>query len=127
MFGAEEFRHQLRSIGIEAALYEETKVVFPFAVSLGKYCGSALKLGLVVPPDFPISPPSGPHLSPPLLPLHPQNDAGHPVGGVHASDDFERIAGDKWQYWSRPFLQWGTTDKSVRTYLRFLNQLFDTQ
>lgn len=125
--GAEEFMRQAKELGFEPVLYEGSRVVFPFTVASGRFAKTALRLGLVVPGTFPNDPPSGPHISPPLLDLHPNNDLPHPAGGVHASEEFERIVGGKWQYWSRPCLGWGKRKKSVRTYLDFVDQLFASQ
>ena len=62
------------------------------------------------------------HLSPPPLPFHPAQDVPHPVGGVHTSP-----FGPDWQYWSRPFHQWGQTDRTAKSYMAFIRHLFETQ
>lgn len=59
------------------------------------------RLGFVVGNDFPLTPPSGPHVRARMHPIHPQSDLGHPRGGIHQSE-----FGSDWQYWSRPFPIW---------------------
>lgn len=86
---------------------------------VGKFQGNQIWLGFVVNDDFPLVAPSGPHLSPRLLPLHPANDLPHPQGGVHESP-----FGPEWEYWSRPFTGWGKTDRTVAAYLGHIRDLF---
>jgi hypothetical protein len=125
--GPEEFHKQLHAMGRQPTLHEGGKITLPFTVPVGKFGGSAVVLGFAVAPNFPFECPTGPHVSPQLLPLHPGNDIGHPGGGVHPSDEFARLIGGDCQYWSRPFPGWSATDKSVRTYLAFINSLFLNQ
>lgn len=98
------------------------RVTFPFAVQTGKFAGQTISLGLIVPPDFPLTPPSGPHLSPRLLPINPQ--AGqHPLCGVQESPTF----GGDWEYWSRPVPHWPQTERNAKAYMAHIHRLFDTQ
>lgn len=86
----------------------EEFVVFDFTIDVGPRAGQLIKIGLQAPPDFPITPPGGPHLNPRL---------GHPDGAVHASS-----LGDDWEYWSRPAHRW-TEDSTTRGYLRHLRSI----
>ncbi|HSZ58355.1 MAG TPA: hypothetical protein VK797_22005 [Tepidisphaeraceae bacterium] len=119
----QDFVDQLTALRFKPSQPGGNRVAFPYEVEVGKFSGRQIQLGFVVPDDFPFNPPSGPHLLPPLLALHPQNDVPHPVGGVHPSEPF----GSDWQYWSRPFQDWKNTDRSVRVYMAYIRKLFDTQ
>jgi hypothetical protein len=121
--GPSTFAEQLRDLGFEATEHPDGRVTFPYTVPVGKYSGTKLELGFQVAGDFPINPPSGPHLKPRLLPTNPAADAGHPLGGVHESPTF----GDDWQYWSRPYPEWQDGDRSVRAYLAHVRHLFEKQ
>lgn len=85
-------------------------------VPIGRFAGEPVQIGLIVPPDFPRTPPSGPHLVPRLIGLH-----GGGPGGVHNSD-----FGMGWEYWSRPYQNWGRDGRDVSAYLAFLRSLFAT-
>jgi hypothetical protein len=98
-------------------------IAVDYKIGLGPREGSTIKLGFQVGDDWPLNPPSGPHVRPHLLPF---NNTGthHPTGGVHPSG-----FGSDWQYWSRPFwasVGWSNTDRSVKTYMRFIANLFAT-
>ena len=83
--------------------------VFDYTIEVGPQAGRSVRIGLQVPPDWPITPPGGPQVSPCL---------GHPDGAVHASS-----LGQGWEYWSRPAPDWAA-DRSVRGYLRHLRAVF---
>jgi len=99
-------------------------VLFDFVVPTGKYAGRTVKLGFIVPVDFPLSIPSGPHVSPSILPLRPESGL-HPSHGVHANR-FTRDGTD-WQYWSRPFNEWNQRKKTVEAYMGHIFRLWETQ
>ena len=82
-----------------------------------------------MPQDFPNIPPGGPHVSPHMQPIHPANDVPHPAGGVHQSHSapFLKGAGGDWQYWSRPFVNWGQGKKTVSAYMAHIWRLWETQ
>jgi hypothetical protein len=115
-----EFIQQLKEMGYDPAEQNNYIIVFPYTVLVGKFAATKIKLGLQV---TDLVPPPGPHVSPRLLPLHPGSDLPHPLGGVHES----ALLGSDWQYWSRPFKGWAKTDRSARTYMAYINTLFDTQ
>jgi len=102
-------------------------VFFSYPVEVGRCKGQTVRLGFVVPPDFPNIPPGGPHVSPHIQPLHPQGDVPHPRGGVHPSADFQQSAGGDWQYWSRPCPDWGQRKKTVASYMAHIWRLWETQ
>lgn len=83
--------------------------LFSYTVEVGRRAGEQVEIGLQIPGDWPLSPPPGPHISPPL---------GHPGGAVIGSP-----LGAAWEYWSRPAPNWAS-DRSMRAYLRHLRTLF---
>ncbi len=96
------------------------RVSFEYRVPVGKFRGQTVTLGFEVPPDFPNTPPGGPHLKPQLLPMNPS-----------APDHPSRVApspfGGEWEYWSRPIQGWAESDHSVSTYMAHIRSLFATQ
>jgi hypothetical protein len=121
----DDFMAQLRALGYEPELRPNEFVLFDYEVEVGKHVGEPVKIGLQVPADWPMSPPSGPFVSPRLLPLNPSSGRGRPWDAVHAAhgrglDDPEGV----WEYWSRPLTAWPRTDHSVKAYLRHLRTLF---
>lgn len=127
--GIEAFMAGLTQSGYAPSLVAGTSdlVVFDYQVQSGRYEGQRVRLGFKVPQDFPVTPPSGPHVSPHIHPINPQSGP-HPTFAVHAvqSEPF-LAAGGEWQYWSRPFVDWGTSKKSVATYLSHIWRLWDSQ
>lgn len=116
-----DFIEQLRQLGFEAQDLGDGRVAFPYEIQLGKFAGQTVKLGFVVGEDFPLNPPSGPHVSPRLLPINPGGQ--HPAGGVNESPAF----GPDWEYWSRPIKHWAETKRTARDVLAHVKRLFDTQ
>ncbi len=113
------FAEQLKGLGYDVKENGD-KVSFPFKIQTGKRTGEEITLGFVVPPDFLLNPPSGPHVCPRLLPINPAK-APHPVGGVHESD-----FGKDWQYWSRPIEHWPQTRRNAADYMAHIHRLFET-
>lgn len=117
-----DFISQLRALGYSVTELGGNRVAFPYTVETGKFAGQLIQLGFVVPGDFPLSPPSGPHISPRLLPI--TNGGGtHPTGAIHPSQEF----GADWEYWSRPLKHWQTTQRKAHDVLAHIRHLFDTQ
>lgn len=115
-----DFAEQLKTMGHEVQDHGDSKVSIPYVVPLGKFAGREIRLGFVVPGDFNITPPSGPHVSPELLPR--VSGGTHPSGGIHESP-----FGGGWQYWSRPLSHWAQTNRTVKDVLAHVRHLFDTQ
>ncbi len=116
----------LRELGYDPTVLPEAPnyVVFDYEVLCGPFTGEAIKLGFVVPPDFHITSPSGPHSTPVVV-----NDDGSgqaPRGGLHMNYDpqFKARAGGDWQYWSRPYPNWSAPTAPVRTYMAFIKRLW---
>ncbi len=118
--GIERVVEDLRALGFENIESDGSRVKFDYEISTGRMRGQKIRLGFDIPTDFPLTPPPGPHVSPQILPLNPRAGV-HPNDGVHQSP-----FGNGWEYWSRPFQNWQTTDRSVRVYMAHLRHLFDT-
>jgi len=106
--GTDEFLRQLRAEGHEVAMHDGI-ATFGFTIPIGSRIGEEIRVGLHVPPDFPLSPPPGPHLSPAIQ---------HPDGAVHGSP-----LGTEWCYWSRPFQGWASSTRTVREYMAHFRHL----
>jgi hypothetical protein len=117
--GRQEFERQLRDLGISPdPELSDSRLSFDYDISSGRFKGQRIKVGVEVPPNFPMTPPGGPHVMPRILPIN-EGAPNHP----------DRVAqspfGDAWEYWSRPFIGWKGTE-GVGRYLAFLDYLFDT-
>lgn len=124
--GYENFKQQLMELGYEPKERGDNCLSFSYTVQCGKFLNKNVELGLCIPNTFPEHPPSGPHFSECLLPLNPTGGS-HPLNGIHSSAGRHGNAFDgTWQYWSRPFNGWATSEKSVKSYLRHINHLMDT-
>ncbi|OOO20238.1 hypothetical protein EFR00_00455 [Rhizobium sophoriradicis] len=119
----------LTALGYQVVPVPDTsdKLVFDYTVQSGPYAGKTFKIGFVVPPDFPLTWPSGIHLSPEVHPLNP--GGVHPTGGVHKEHaaPFQTGLGGEWQYWSRPYNHRGRLDEPVRSYMNHVWNLWDSQ
>ncbi len=134
MVGTQTFIAQLEELGYEPELLTGSVapsgdvLVFEYEVEAGPLAGQLVKLGLRPPPDFPMTPPSGPLVSPRILPINPNQGSGHPRGAVHVAEtgglsDPEGV----WEYWSRPFPPlpgWAASRRDVRAYLGHVRTLF---
>ncbi len=115
-----DFVEQLKALGYEVQDHKDGKVSIPYKILSGKFMGKEIRLGFVIPEDFNLTPPSGPHLTPELLPR--VSGGTHPSGGI-ADSPF----GGEWQYWSRPLSHWAQTKRTVKDLLAHVRHLFDTQ
>lgn len=128
-FGAAAFVKGLQQLGltVKVAPSQPDHIAMDYIVPAGKFKGEKVQLGFVVPADFPVTTPTGPHVSPRI---HAQANGGmHPHGGIHTdrSQNFEVAFGGEWQYWSRPIQGWGESHKTVDTYMAFVWRLWETQ
>ena len=123
------FMDGLQRLGLQPVKLSDRSdcVVFEYVVESGRFAGRMVRLGFIVPSDFPITPPSGPHVSPHIHPICP--GGAHPTGGIHQqqADPFQSLAGGQWQYWSRPFPGWAEERKTVSVYMSHIWCLWDTQ
>ncbi|SRR6266446_1172357 len=124
--GREEFVRQLLEIGYDLLpvppdpAQPGNRVAFSYVVPGGRFAGQQIKLGFEVLPEFPRTPPSGPHLSPRLLPIN-SGAADHP-NRVHESPSF----GPEWEYWSRPYRGAWRGREGVSEYLAHIDHVFST-
>ena len=128
MPGVEDFASQLRTLGYEPEIKGDF-VLFDYQVPVGARRDQVVRLGLRIPPDWPSNPPTGPYVSPRLLPIDTSTGKGRPWDSVHeaSAQGMEDPNGD-WQYWSRPFPAtpgWAATVRTVKTYLGHIKTLFD--
>lgn len=124
--GTQAFVDGLRQLGYQPAVLTDRPdhVVIDYEVETGRFAARKVQLGFVVPPDFPLTAPSGPHVSPHI---HPVGKGGqHPDGAVHDSV-FTQALGGEWQYWSRPFPDWGNCRRTVAAYMSHIWRLWDSQ
>lgn len=127
--GVESFIRGLRELGYDPTTLAERPdhVVIDYIVESGKFMGRMVRHGIIVPVDFPLTAPSGPHVSPHIHPI--MSGGQHPTGGVHQDQalPFQQSLGGEWQYWSRPFPDWATSPKTVPTYMSHIWRLWDSQ
>ena len=90
-----------------------------YKIPVGRFINKEVEIAFQVPDAFPLTPPPGPHFKPQLLPITGGGGV-HPAGAIHTSP-----LGSEWEYWSRPFNNWGNTNKSVKIYLEHIKHLLD--
>tara|TARA_R110000787_G_scaffold209044_1_gene319103 strand:+ start:5455 stop:6084 length:630 start_codon:yes stop_codon:yes gene_type:complete len=121
LVGAALFAVQLRAAGFDVVELPDNHIKFPYTVSVGNHSGLEVEMGFIIPADFPLTPPTGPHIG---KKLHVIKSGGtHPTGGIHDSPKF----GDGWQYWSRPHPKWKGENCNAVRYMSFINNLWATQ
>lgn len=116
------FCNGLVALGYQAEVLDAEKryVAFDYVVETGPYAGRTFKHGIEVPQDFPLTPPSGPHI---CAVLHQTGQTGeHPKSNVNDSP-----FGNGWQYWSRPYADWAQSKQTVAAYLAHIFRLWDSQ
>lgn len=94
-------------------------VSFRYKIPHGKFIGQEVEIAVNA-PQFPLLPPSGPYISPHLLPIKPHGPS-HPFDGVHD----RKVPDESFQYWSRPFNGWNESGQTMKDYIGFLRTLFD--
>ncbi len=125
LIGAPRFVAELKAEGYDVTELSDHHVMLSYTVEVGKFTGLELKMGFVVPENFPLTPPSGPHIN---RRLHPNKDGGeHPLGGIHISTSHSKHFREDWQYWSRPCSHWTDGPRSAVRYMSFIRSLWVTQ
>jgi len=125
--GAALFAAQLRGAGYDVEELPAEHLKFPYTVGGGKHAGLDIELGFVVPPDFPLTPPHGPHVS---RRFHPDQSGGtHPSGGIHCSrgSGLSQHFPVGWEHWSRPHPNWTDGPKNAVRYMAWIHHLWATQ
>lgn len=121
----EAFCAELRALGYGPTLLSDAYVAFDYEVELGPLAGRSVRVALQA-DGHPHSPPSGPFVSPHLLPLRPDGSPA-PWGGVHEASGRNAFpcSPGVWQYWSRPYNEWNAHGRTVRAYIeKHLRRLF---
>jgi len=123
--GTQELVKQLEELGYETTMYPDTPgypggfVSFKYKVPHGRFIGQEIEVALNA-PQFPLVPPSGPYISPQLLPIKPFGPLP-PFDGIHD----RKVPNADFQYWSRPCHGWNESQKNMKEYICFLRTLFD--
>ncbi|OZB41960.1 MAG: hypothetical protein B7X46_14740 [Thiomonas sp. 15-66-11] len=127
--GAQAFSSGLQLMGYtpHALAGKTDHLTFDYEVETGSKAGMRVRIGLIVPQDFPASAPSGPHVSPRVFPIN--TGGAHPHGRIWADHAraFAEAEGGDWEYWSRPCSDWGIRPKTIASYMSHLWQLWDSQ
>lgn len=129
LVGVQAFLSGLQRMGYQprALADKPDHIVFDYEVETGSKAGMQVRVGLIVPSDFPASAPSGPYVSPRVFPIN--TGGAHPHGRIWADHarPFADAEGGEWEYWSRPCGDWGTRPKTVAAYMNHLWRLWDSQ
>ena len=124
--GAPLFADQLRHAGTDVVELPDHHIKMPaYLVEVGKYEGLEVDIGIVVPADFPLTPPSGPHIHKLIHQNRP--DGTHPTGHIHSSNRHSKHFGSDWQYWSRPHPNWSSGAKNALRYMEHVRALWESQ
>jgi len=120
-FGKDKFAEGLERLGYEVEDKGSSRLAIKHTIGQGRFKGCEVLIGFEVPGDFELTPPSGPHISPRLLPIN-TGGADHHTR-AHESPNF----GDEWEYLSRPFPvgEW-PRQRNVGSYLNYVIQLLET-
>jgi hypothetical protein len=123
-FGKELFIQGLKELGHEPEEDRgDNRVVFKYGIAAGRFQGQTIFVGIEVPTDFNVTCPTGPHISPRLIPINP-NGAGNDRAAE--SPNF----GLDWEYLSRPFRDqregWNRTSRDVKAYMRHVKHILET-
>jgi hypothetical protein len=123
MFGKEAFSEGLKQLGYAPEDRGDNRLAFQYAIAAGRFKDKVITVGIEVPADFNVTCPTGPHISPRLIPINP-----NATGNDRAVDSPK--FGLEWQYLSRPFVDqkegWGRTTKDVRAYIRHIKRILET-
>ena len=121
VFGIEAFANGLTDLGYVSEDLGNNRLAFAYTVSAGRFKGQIVRIALEIPPDFHATCPTGPHISPRLIPINPNGGPSN-----RAADS---PLGADWEYLSRPFVEgtdgWNRTTKDVKAYLRHIQRVFE--
>jgi hypothetical protein len=122
MFGKQPFIDGLKQLGYGPDDRGDSRVGFSYAIGAGRFQGKVITVGIEVPADFNVTCPTGPHISPRLIPIN----TGAPGNDRAAESPF----GPEWQYLSRPFVDqaegWNRTTRDVKAYLKHVKRILET-
>lgn len=123
MFGKQAFSDGLRVLGYDPEDRGDNRVAFKCTIGAGRFKDRVITVGIEVPADFNVTCPTGPHISPRLIPINT-----NAMGNDRAAESPN--FGSDWQYLSRPFgdqqAGWNRTTRDVKAYMRHIKRIFDT-
>ncbi len=119
--GKDTFITGLKELGYVVKEPGDNRVIIDYPIKDGRFNGQLVQVGFEVPGDFEATPPSGPHISPRLLPI---NSGGNHTERANESPNF----GPDWEYLSRPYPPntWPKTHRTVRVYMMHIKRLLET-
>lgn len=115
-----DFITQLQALGYDVQEPRPDFISFTYVIPVGRFEGKQVEIAFQMDNSYPINCPGGPHFKPLLLPITGGGGC-HPYGAIHTS-----ALGNDWEYWSRPFKDWGRSDKTAKTYLAHIKNLLAT-
>src|SRR5260221_14031667 len=122
MFGKQAFAEGLKQLGYAPEDRGDNRISFSYTIGAGRFKDRAILVGIDVPADFNVTCPTGPHISPQLIPMNPNGAANDRAAGS--------AFGPEWQYFSRPFVDgkdgWERTSKEVKAYLWHVKRVLET-
>jgi len=123
MFGKGAFTEGLQQLGYVVEDRGDNRLAFKYQIAAGRFKDTEIVVGVEVPTDFDVTCPTGPHISPRLIPINP-NGTGN--DRAVESPNF----GPEWEYLSRPFGDrqegWSRTKRDVKSYLRHIKRIVET-
>jgi hypothetical protein len=123
MFGKDAFKEGLKQLGYDPEDRGDNRLAFKHPIAAGRFQGQTILVGIEVPSDFNVTCPTGPHISPRLIPINPSG-----VGNDRAAESPN--FGADWEYLSRPFRDqregWNRTSRDVKAYLRHVKYILET-
>ena len=118
----EKFINGLKDLGHTVEILGDTRIIISnYLIEEGRLKGQTIKVGFEVPPDFEITPPTGPHITPCLLTIN-ESATTHPEKVVASP------FGPEWQYLSRPYPNnyWPNSARTVKEYMRHIKHILNT-
>lgn len=123
MVGKEAFSAGLKELGYEAEDCGGNRIAFKYVIGAGRFKDQTIKVGIEIPADFNVTCPTGPHISPRLIPINTGA-----MGNERAAESPN--FGAEWQYLSRPFVDqqqgWNRTNRSVKAYFRHIKRILES-
>lgn len=116
----ETFINQLEALGYNPQELQHGFISIEYKIIKGRFKDMVVEMAFENPCNFPLTPAHGPHFKAMLLPIVGAGNRKHPYGGIHNSP-----LGTEWQHWSRPYVNWNQTDKTVKTYLEHIKNLLN--
>ena len=120
--GKEPFIEGLIELGYNPINLDGNKLSFKYKIGAGRFQNQEIAVGIDVPSDFNVTCPSGPHITPRLIPLNPSA-----MGNDRAAESPQ--FGPDWEYLSRPFIDrdagWNRTTRTVKAYLHHVKRILD--